>query len=237
VFFFDEAHLLFNDAPAALVNKIEQVVRLIRSKGVGVYFVTQNPADVPDKILGQLGNRVQHALRAFSVRDQKAVRAAAETMRDNPDLDEEAAITELGVGEALVSLLDEQGRPTIVERAFIVPPQAQIGPITPAERVAIVQSSVLAGHYEQVIDRESAYEKLKGRVVQKQADVAPAEQSSGGLGGMLGGLFGGGSTVTRRQGVGEALVKSVVRTVGAELGRQLVRGVMGSLLGSSGRRR
>ncbi len=233
VFFFDEAHLLFNDAPAALIDKIEQVVRLIRSKGVGVYFVTQNPADVPDKILGQLGNRVQHALRAFSVRDQKAVRAAAETMRDNPELDEQAAITELGVGEALVSLLDEKGRPAIVERAFIVPPQAQIGPITDAERKAIIQSSLLAGHYEQVIDRESAYEKLKGRAEQKQAEAAPAQQpaapSGGGLGGMLGGIFGGGNG--RRQGVGEAMVKSVVRTVGAELGRELVRGVLGSLMG------
>lgn len=240
VFFFDEAHLLFNDAPAALVDKIEQVVRLIRSKGVGVYFVTQNPADVPDKILGQLGNRVQHALRAFSVRDQKAVRAAAETMRDNPELDEQAAITELGVGEALVSLLDEKGRPAIVERAFIVPPQAQIGPITDAERKAIIQSSLLAGHYEQVIDRESAYEKLKGRAVEKQAaeaQSAPAQQNGGGmLGGLLGSVLGGGNS--RRQSAGEALVKSVVRTVGAEVGRQLVRGVMGSLLGGgSGRRR
>jgi DNA helicase HerA-like ATPase len=238
VFFFDEAHLLFNDAPTALIDKIEQVVRLIRSKGVGVYFVTQNPADVPDKILSQLGNRVQHALRAFSVRDQKAVRAAAETMRDNPNLDEQAAITELGVGEALVSLLDAKGTPAIVERAFIVPPQAQIGPITEAERKAIIQSSLLTGHYEQVIDRESAYEKLKGRTAEKQS--APAEQASagGGLGDMLGGIFGGSGTTTRRQGVGEALVKSVVRTVGAELGRQLVRGVMGSLMGSSsGRRR
>src|SRR5512142_2851167 len=188
VFFFDEAHLLFNDAPAALVDKIEQVVRLIRSKGVGVYFVTQNPMDVPDKILGQLGNRVQHALRAFSVRDQKAVRAAAETMRDNPELDEEAAITELGVGEALVSTLDEKGRPTIVERAFIVPPHAQIGPITEAERTDIIANSILAGHYEQVIDRESAYEKLKGRTVEKQAGgtQAPAAQNGGG---MLGGLL------------------------------------------------
>jgi DNA helicase HerA-like ATPase len=195
---------------------------------------------VPDKILRQLGNRVQHALRAFSVRDQKAVRAAAETMRDNPDLDEQSAITELGVGEALVSLLDEKGRPTIVERAFIVPPQAQIGPITEAERAAIIQSSLLAGHYEQAIDRESAYEKLKGRTAEKQSAAAPAEQAgtAGGLGGMLGGIFGNSGTVTRRQGVGEALVKSVVRTVGAELGRQLVRGVMGSLMGSSsGRRR
>ena len=236
VFFFDEAHLLFNDAPTALIDKIEQVVRLIRSKGVGVYFVTQNPADVPDKVLSQLGNRVQHALRAFSPRDQKAVRAAAETMRDNPKLDEQAVITELGVGEALVSMLDAKGTPTIVERAFIVPPQAQVGPITDAERKAIIQSSLLAGHYEQVIDRESAYEKLKGRTTEKQSNAAPA-QAGGGLGDMLGGIFGGGGTTTRRQGVGEALVKSVVRTVGAELGRQLVRGVMGSLMGSSGRRR
>lgn len=235
VFFFDEAHLLFNDAPAALIDKIEQVVRLIRSKGVGVYFVTQNPADVPDKILSQLGNRVQHALRAFSVRDQKAVRAAAETMRDNPELDEQAAIMELGVGEALVSLLDAKGTPTIVERAFIVPPQAHIGPITEVERAAIIKSSLLAGHYEQVIDRESAYEKLKGRAAEKQSAAAPAEQSTatsgGGLGGMLGGIFGGGDN--RRQSAGEALVKTVVRTIGAELGRQLVRGVMGSLMGGS----
>src|SRR5512142_1204567 len=228
--FFDEAHLLFNDAPAALIDKIEQVVRLIRSKGVGVYFVTQNPADVPDKILSQLGNRVQHALRAFSPRDQKAVRAAAETMRDNPALDEAAVITELGVGEALVSLLDEKGRPNIVERAFIVPPQAQIGPISDAESKAIIQSSVLAGNYEQMIDRETAYEKLKGRTEQKQSAADTGKQpaaSGGGLGGMLGGLLGGGTS--RRQGVGEAMVKSVVRTVGAELGRQLVRGLMGSL--------
>ncbi|ADE12542.1 helicase HerA-like domain-containing protein [Sideroxydans lithotrophicus] len=239
VFFFDEAHLLFNDAPTALIDKIEQVVRLIRSKGVGVYFVTQNPMDVPDNILGQLGNRVQHALRAFSPRDQKAVRAAAETMRDNPQLDEAAVITELGVGEALVSLLDEKGRPAIVERALIVPPQAQIGPITDAERQAIIQSSLLAGHYEQVIDRESAYEILKGRTAQKQAEAektTPAAATGNGvMDGLLGGLLGGGNS--RRQGVGEAMVKSVVRTVGAELGRQLVRGVMGSLLGSSGSRR
>ncbi|MBI5006090.1 MAG: DUF853 family protein [Nitrosomonadales bacterium] len=235
VFFFDEAHLLFNDAPAALVDKIEQVVRLIRSKGVGVYFITQNPADVPDKILSQLGNRVQHALRAFSVRDQKAVRAAAETMRDNPELDEQAAITELGVGEALVSLLNEKGTPTIVERALIVPPQAHIGPITEAERAALIQSSLLAGHYEKAVDRESAYEIIKGRTEEKQAEAekaAPAAESTGGgLGGMLGGMLGGGTS--RRQSAGEAMVKSVVRTVGAELGRQLVRGVLGSLMGGS----
>jgi DNA helicase HerA-like ATPase len=237
VFFFDEAHLLFNDAPAALVDKIEQVVRLIRSKGVGVYFVTQNPADVPDKVLGQLGNRVQHALRAFSPRDQKAVRAAAETMRDNPKLDEASVITELGVGEALVSMLDAKGTPTIVERAWIVPPQAHIGPISADERKAIIQSSLLAGHYEQTIDRESAYEKLKGRAAPTPSNQTAPQQaastSGGGWGDMLGGLLGGGTsgTTTRRQGVGEALVKSVVRTVGAEVGRQIVRGVLGSLMG------
>ena len=236
VFFFDEAHLLFNDAPTALLDKIEQVVRLIRSKGVGVYFVTQNPADVPDKILGQLGNRVQHALRAFSPRDQKAVRAAAETMRDNKNLDEEAAITELGVGEALVSLLDEKGSPAVVERAFIVPPEAQIGPISADERKQIISNSVLAGHYEAVIDRESAYEIIKGRAAQNPAATAPtpAQRSNtgstgGGLSDMLGGLLGGGSS--RRQGVGEALVKSAVRTIGAEVGRQIIRGVMGSITG------
>ena len=235
VFFFDEAHLLFNDAPAALVDKVEQVVRLIRSKGVGVYFVTQNPADVPDKILGQLGNRVQHALRAFSPRDQKAVRAAAETMRDNPALDEATVITELGVGEALVSMLDEKGRPSIVERAFIVPPQAQIGPITAAERTAIIQSSLLAGHYEQIIDRESAYEKLKGRTEQKQNAPAPATSTGtgSGWGDLLGGVLGGASKGTgrQRQGVAEALIKSAARTIGSEVGRQVIRGVLGSILG------
>jgi len=241
VFFFDEAHLLFSDAPAALVDKIEQVVRLIRSKGVGVYFVTQNPTDVPDKVLSQLGNRVQHALRAFSPRDQKAVRAAAETMRDNPRLDEESAITELGVGEALVSLLDEKGRPTMVERALIVPPEAQIGPISDSERNAIIKSSLLAGHYEAIEDRESAYEKIKGRVEQKQAatEQAAATQngsataSGNGLGDMLGGIFGNGTPGKgrQRQGVAEALVKSAVRTIGSEVGRQIIRGVLGSLIG------
>ncbi|HEU0186333.1 MAG TPA: helicase HerA-like domain-containing protein, partial [Gallionellaceae bacterium] len=234
VFFFDEAHLLFNDAPTALLDKIEQVVRLIRSKGVGVYFVTQNPTDVPDKVLSQLGNRVQHALRAFSPRDQKAVRAAAETMRDNPKLDEAAIITELGVGEALVSLLDEKGRPTVVERAFIVPPEAQIGPISDAERNAAIQSSVLAGHYENVVDRESAYEKLKGRTEQKQAAAAG---NGSGLGGLLGGVLGGGSSGRQRQGVVEALAKSAARAIGSEVGRQIIRGVLGSILGGGNKRR
>ena len=239
VFFFDEAHLLFNDAPTALVDKIEQVVRLIRSKGVGVYFVTQNPADVPDKVLSQLGNRIQHALRAFSPRDQKAVRAAAETMRDNPKLNEESAITELGVGEALVSLLDEKGRPTIVERALIVPPEAQIGPISDADRSAIIKTSVLAGHYEAIKDRESAYEKIKTRVEQKQAESTPASvtqkasDTGGGIGEMLGGIFGNTTTGKgrQRQGVAETLMKSAVRTIGSEVGRQIIRGVLGSIMG------
>ena len=238
VFFFDEAHLLFSDAPTALVDKIEQVVRLIRSKGVGVYFVTQNPADVPDKVLSQLGNRVQHALRAFSPRDQKAVRAAAETMRDNPKLDEESAITELGVGEALVSLLDEKGRPTIVERALIVPPEAQIGPLSDSERSAIIKASVLAGHYEAVVDRESAYEKIKGRVEQKQSAAKQGENGSGsGVGDLLGGIFGNGKTSTgrQRQGIAETLMKSAVRTIGSEVGRQIIRGVLGSIMGGKKR--
>ncbi len=239
VFFFDEAHLLFSDAPTALLDKIEQVVRLIRSKGVGVYFVTQNPADVPDKVLGQLGNRVQHALRAFSPRDQKAVKAAAQTMRDNPSLDEEATITELGVGEALVSCLDEHGRPGIVERALIVPPQAQIGPITESERQAIIRGSLLSGHYEKAIDRESAYEILKARASEKLAEAAASktpqvpERISGDNGGdILGGIFGkSGGASSRREGVGEAFVKSAARAIGSTVGRQIIRGVLGSLMG------
>ena len=239
VFFFDEAHLLFNDAPEALLDKIEQVVRLIRSKGVGVYFVTQNPADVPDKVLGQLGNRVQHALRAFSPRDQKAVKAAAETMHDNPGLDEEAVITALGVGEALVSCLDEKGRPSIVERALIIPPQAQIGPINEAERKAIIQDSLLVGHYEKAVDRESAYERIKERASNKSVESTAAEavnstqeeaSGDGGLGGILGSIFGG-STSRSREGVGEAFAKSAARAIGSTVGRQIIRGVLGSILG------
>src|SRR5215468_4730878 len=163
VFFFDEAHLLFNDAPKALMEKIEQVVRLIRSKGVGVYFVTQNPLDVPETVLAQLGNRVQHALRAFTPRDQKAVKAAAETFRQNPKLNTETVITQLGVGEALISFLDESGTPAPVERGFVVPPSSRVGAITPQERQQVIQNSVLFGHYEKSVNRESAYERLKGR--------------------------------------------------------------------------
>lgn len=232
VFFFDEAHLLFNDLPSVLQNRIEQVVRLIRSKGVGVYFVTQNPIDVPDTVLGQLGNRVQHALRAFSPKDQKAVKAAAQTFRSNPKLDVETVITQLGVGEALISFLDEKGIPGIVERAMVCPPHSQIGPITPEQRAAIIRASVVAGVYEAVVDRESAYERLKSK-----AAVAPvAAQSSGS--GWLGGLeAAAGSVLGQRSGrrgdtLMEAMAKSAARTMGSTMGRQIIRGVLGSLLGS-----
>src|SRR5688572_22084849 len=239
VFFFDEAHLLFDDAPAALLDKIEQVVRLIRSKGVGVYFVTQNPLDVPDTVLGQLGNRVQHALRAFTPRDQKAVKTAATTLRANPQLDVEAAITELAVGEALVSLLDENGRPSIVERAFVVPPGCRLGPITPEERATIMGDSVVADTYDRSVDRESAHEKLAAR----HPEAAVSQGSAGGQsprGGVLDALgdFLGGSTGPRggrREGAVEAAAKSAARAIGSQVGREIVRGVLGSLLG--GRRR
>lgn len=240
VFFFDEAHLLFDDAPKALLEKIEQVVRLIRSKGVGVYFVTQNPLDIPDAVLGQLGNRVQHALRAFTPRDQKAVKSAATTLRANPKLDVESAITELGVGEALVSLLDEKGRPNIVERALVLPPGSRLGAVTPEERAAIVKASLLAGVYEKVEDRESAYEILAKRV-QEQPAAQPAtaqETSGGGVFGALGGLLGGstGPRGGRREGVVEMAAKSAARAIGSQVGREIFRGVLGSILGS-GRRR
>jgi hypothetical protein len=234
VFFFDEAHLLFNDAPQALQDKIEQVVRLIRSKGVGVYFVSQNPLDIPDKVLGQLGNRIQHALRAFTPRDQKAVRAAAETFRANPGLNVEAAITELAVGEALVSLLDEKGRPHPVERALIVPPRSQLGPITAEQRQSIIKQSVLYGYYEAEVDRESAYEKLKGRAQQSASAATPSGQAevektaSGGWLDSIGGMLGGGGN---RQGVAEAAFKSAARAIGSQLGREIIRGVLGSILG------
>ncbi len=241
VFFFDEAHLLFTDAPDALVEKIEQVVRLIRSKGVGVYFVTQNPADVPDKVLSQLGNRVQHALRAFSARDQKAVRAAAETMRDNPTLDEATVITELGVGEALVSFLDKKGRPGVVERAYIVPPQGQIGPITDAQRQQLMRASLVAGAYDKTVDRESAHEILKARAEQAAQAAAAQEQAKqqakkasppaagGSVGGVLGDILGGRGG--RREGAAEALAKSAARAIGSQVGRSIIRGVLGSLFG------
>ena len=239
VFFFDEAHLLFNEAPPALLEKIEQVVRLIRSKGVGVYFVTQNPLDVPDSVLGQLGNRVQHALRAFTPRDQKAVKTAAETLRANPAFDAVAAITELGVGEALISLLDDKGRPNIVERAFVLPPSSRIGPLNNDERQAVIKSSLVYGVYEQALDRESAYEKLKGKVAAAQP---PASASAGapagggwfgGLGEILGGSSGSGG---RGDSVLAAAAKSAARAIGSQVGREIIRGVLGSILGGSRRR-
>jgi uncharacterized protein len=245
VFFFDEAHLLFNEAPKPLLEKIEQVVRLIRSKGVGVYFVTQNPLDVPETVLGQLGNRVQHALRAFTPRDQKAVKSAATTMRANPKLDLEQAITELGTGEALVSFLDEKGRPCITERAFIVPPGSKIGPITDAERKSVIASSAIYGHYEKTVDRESAYEKLAQRVSETAAPGKPAgaqqqapAAGSGGLLGALGSILGGSSGPRggRREGAVEAAAKSAARAIGSQVGREIIRGVLGSILGG-GRRR
>ncbi len=228
VFFFDEAHLLFNDAPTALLDKIEQVVRLIRSKGVGVYFVSQSPLDIPDSVLGQLGNRVQHALRAFTPRDQKAVRAAAETFRASPGLDVATAITELEVGEALVSFLDQKGSPQPVERALVAPPGSRLGAVSAAERQETIENSLIRGHYEQIIDRESAYEILKGRSASTTAaQQAPAAGGGFDLGGILGSRPGtrGGATVL------ETLAKSAARAIGSELGRQILRGVLGSMLG------
>ncbi len=242
VFFFDEAHLLFTDAPKALVEKVEQVVRLIRSKGVGVYFVTQNPLDVPDRVLGQLGNRVQHALRAFTPRDQKAVRAAAETFAANPGLDVADAITGLAVGDALVSTLEGRGTPGMVRRASIRPPVSRLTPLSPAERRKIVDASPLFGRYEDAVDRESAYERLTGRAAKTSGGApasgpwgCPAEDgrpSSGGVLGGLGDVLGGGETGRggrRREGVGEALAKSVVRSIGSQIGRQIARGVLGAI--------
>ena len=251
VFFFDEAHLLFTDAPRQLLTKIEQVVRLIRSKGVGVYFVTQNPLDIPETVLGQLSNRVQHALRAFTPRDQKAVKAAAETLRANPKLNTAQVIMELEVGEALVSLLDEKGRPGMVERAFVIPPGSQLGPLDPAERRRVIDSSTVFGHYEKVIDRESAYEKLKGRAVERndnarqsqpqspRTTLPPAAPAGGGVGSILSDvLFGrkGPRGGQQSKGMVEAAATSAARAIGSEIGRQVLRGVLGSILGGSKRR-
>jgi DNA helicase HerA-like ATPase len=247
VFFFDEAHLLFNEAPSALLEKIEQVVRLIRSKGVGVYFVSQNPLDIPDKVLGQLGNRVQHALRAFTPRDQKAVQTAAETLRANPAFDAATAITELGVGEALLSFLDEKGRPSVVERAFVLPPASRIGPLSAEERKSVIAASLVYGVYEKAEDRESAYEKLKARTQAAAPDdtaQAPAEAPASGGGWMdsLGGLLGGGAApagrpaARGRESVVEAAAKSAARAIGSQVGREIIRGVLGSILGGGKRR-
>ena len=244
VFFFDEAHLLFNEAPKVLIERIELVVRLVRSKGVGVYFVTQNPLDIPDSVLAQLGNRVQHALRAYTPRDQKAVKATAQTMRQKPGLDIETAITELAVGEALISFLDAKGRPGITERVYVLPPGSQIGPITPQQRQALQQNSLVAGVYEKVVDRESAYEKLQQRA---EAGAASAASSPGGgavgkteSGGIMGGLndalFGTtGPRGAKHDGLAQSMAKSAVRTMGSAVGREIIRGVLGSIFG--GRKR
>ena len=240
VFFFDEAHLLFKDAPKILMEKIEQVVRLVRSKGVGVYFVTQNPMDVPESVLGQLGHRVQHALRAFTPQDQKAVKTAAQTFRQNPKIDTEDVITQLAVGEALVSVLDAEGRPTVVERTLVAPPESRIGPAVDMERTDVISRSPLKGIYEQMVDRESAFERLKRRPAQPEAPApqAPAPRAE------MSGPFSSPRQApsdpfsrpapaprpSNRQGVGEAFMKSAVRSIGSSLGRQILRGVLGSIL-------
>lgn len=260
VFFFDEAHLLFDEAPDALLEKVEQVVRLIRSKGVGVYFVTQNPVDVPDKVSAQLGNRVQHALRAYTPREQKAVKAAAETFRPNPKLDTAKAIMELGKGEALISVLEGNGAPTMVERTLVRPPSARIGPVSDAERKAVIASSPVAGKYEEVVDRESAFEILTGKAtggaqsgkattsVTPTSAPAPQEASAGSdggilgqIGGVLGGIFGQsapapagprGGRPYQRQTVGEAVIKNVARSVASSVGRQVGTAIVRGVLGS-----
>jgi len=236
VFFFDEAHLLFDEAPKILLERIELVVRLVRSKGVGVYFVTQNPLDIPDSVLAQLGNRVQHALRAYTPRDQKAVKATAQTMRQKPGLDIEAAITELAVSEALISLLDGKGRPSITERAYVLPPGSQIGPITTQQRQTLLQNSLVAGVYEKVVDRDSAYERLLGRAeaaASEAADGAAGQAASGGiLGGLNDVLFGHtGPRGGVHDGLAQSMARSAVRTMGSTVGREIIRGVLGGLFG------
>jgi DNA helicase HerA-like ATPase len=216
-----------------LIERIELVVRLVRSKGVGVYFVTQNPLDIPDSVLAQLGNRVQHALRAFTPRDQKAVKATAQTMRQKAGLDIETAITELAVGEALISLLDAKGRPTETERVFVIPPGSQLGPITPAQRAALLQNSLVAGAYEKTEDRESAYEKLTARTEAAQAEVAKKTEDSGGLlGGLSSVLFG---STGPRGGQRDGLMQQVLKSEARNLARQVLRGALGSILGGKKR--
>ena len=231
VLFFDEAHLLFNDAPKSILNKIEQVVRLIRSKGVGIYFISQSPLDIPEDVLGQLGMKIQHALRAFTPKDRKTVKAVANSFRPNPNIDTEEVVTQLGIGEALVSVLDADGSPTPVEQTLISPPEGQIGPITDVERAAILQRSPVGTAYQQDIDRESAYELLKKKAneaalqetterdrlaAEKAEKKAARQRSSGG---------------SRRQSTAEAMVKSAARAIGSQLGRQIIRGVLGSFFG------
>ncbi len=233
-FFFDEAHLLFRDAPKALLEKVEQVVRLIRSKGVGIYFVTQNPADIPEAVLGQLGNRIQHALRAYTPADQHGLRAAADSFRPNPAFETAETIQALEVGEALVSVLDAKGVPGIVQRTAIRPPVSRLGPLTPAERAAVMAQSPVRGVYDDVLDRESAYEML-----QAQVEPEPEPEQPKARGGGWAGDDASGQPAPRaraapnRQGMGEAFAKSMLRTIGSQLGRELIRGVMGGLVAQS----
>jgi hypothetical protein len=242
VFFFDEAHLLFDNAPANLLQAIEQVVRLIRSKGVGIYFITQNPLDVPDQVLGQLGNRAQHALRAFTPRDQKAVKAAADTFRKNPTFDAAEAITQLGVGEALVSMLQPDGTPEPVQRTLIAPPSSRVGPITPDERKSVIENGPIYGKYDTAIDRESAFEILNSRTLgvnPPPASTAP-EQGAAASGGFLGGLsaalgraWNSGATSRGRMSTGQLIVRSAVqsaaRSVGTQVAREIMRGILGGI--------
>jgi DNA helicase HerA-like ATPase len=240
VLFFDEAHLLFGDIARPLLDKVEQVVRLVRSKGVGVYFVTQNPRDIPDNVLGQLGNRIQHALRAFTPRDQKAVKVAAETFRANPKIDTATVLTELAVGEALVSLLDENGQPSVVDRAFIVPPRSQIGPISTQQRQQLLQQSIVAGVYEKFIDRESAYELLKAATKGSSGQINGAPVTGDGiLGQIISGAIGGVTGKRARQSdtVVQALSKNFTRTIANTATHAIVRGLMGSLFGGTKRGR
>jgi len=238
VFFFDEAHLLFSDAPPALVEKVEQVVRLIRSKGVGVYFVTQNPADIPEKVLAQLGNRVQHALRAYTPQEQKAVKVAATTFRENPKLKTETVITELGVGEVLISMLDEKGVPNMVDRAFVVPPLGHIGPITPEQRAQLLSTSLVAGVYEAAVDRESAFELLQQKAQEKaaaqaqaQAQVEAAKQQAADEKAARQSARAPDSVM---DAIGKSAARSAASSIGRSIGTQIVRGVLGSIFGGGG---
>jgi DNA helicase HerA-like ATPase len=235
VFFFDEAHLLFSDAPPSLVEKIEQVVRLIRSKGVGVYFVTQNPADIPEKVLAQLGNRVQHALRAYTPQEQKGVKAAASSFRENPDLNTETVITELGVGEVLISTLDEKGVPTMVDRAFVVPPASQLGPVSPDQRTQLINSSLVAGQYEQAADRDSAFEILAKRAEERTAAAAQAKAEADAEKEAEKQAKAERAAARAPDTLAESITKSVVRSasssIGRSIGTQIVRGVLGSIFG------
>ena len=241
VFFFDEAHLLFTDAPTALVEKVEQVVRLIRSKGVGVYFVTQNPADIPEKVLAQLGNRVQHALRAYTPQEQKAVKVAATTFRENPKVDTEKAITELGVGEVLVSMLDEKGVPTMVDRAFVVPPVGHIGTILPEQRAQLISTSIVAGIYEKPIDRESAFEilqqKTQEKVAAQQQAVAQQEATKQQAEADKAARAAARAPDTMWESIGKSVARSASSSIGRQIGNQIVRGVLGSILGGGSKKK